>query len=359
MKLLNGPGLLLRVAFLTLVIAACSWAQEITISFEYSNADATLDAISRTDDGNIERLMALSDTKAVIAKRASRDPTVTADTFRESLLEARKGPIKNDPFQWQFSISQAQQVRTLLAALHEKEQTIRNRLEKALAPQLDPTLSLSVTVHYVIGGVSAGWEVGPSDFYVGLPFYKGDIEGVVWTMQHELFHNAQYVGFHDQSKDLARLDARQQEIYRFFDELYREGTATYVANLASFAPDTPYIRDMRQPAGSNWDRMKDNFTLFDTICFRLAGDPNSHFSNLRSLGFDWDWQNPMYYAGDYMSRILVGVHGSLRGYLRQRPTVFVRDYITACTAANKCSYPLSTETSMAVLSIEKRLAKTD
>jgi len=53
-----------------------------------------------------------------------------------------------------------------------------------------------------------GGEVGSSDFYIGLPFYKGDLEGVVWTMQHELFHNAQYVGFHGQESDLARLDPR-------------------------------------------------------------------------------------------------------------------------------------------------------
>lgn len=44
----------------------------------------------------------------------------------------------------------------------------------------------------------------------------------------------------------------------------------------------------------------------DTIVFRLARDDNSYFSDLRSLGFDWDWQNPMYYAGEYISRILIG-----------------------------------------------------
>ena len=218
-------------------------------------------------------------------------------------------------------------------------------------------LTIFATVHYVIGGVSAGWEVGSSDFYVGLPFYKGDLEGVVWTMQHELFHNAQYVGFHDQARDLALLDARQQEIYRFVDELYREGTATYVANLASFKPDAPYIQEMRTPAINNWGRMKDNFILLDSIVFRLARDPNTHFSDLRSLSFDWDWQNPMYYAGEYMSRLLVKTHGSLRAYLQQRPTAFVHDYITACTEANKCLYQLSPETSAAILDVDEQLVR--
>lgn len=337
---------------------AAAEAQRIEIHFEYANADATVEALTLKDKESVERLTTLRDTNAVIAKRAARDPGVTTDIYKESFLHVISGEApKNDPFQWQFCLSQLEQVRTLIAALRKNEQIIRSRVAQAISPRLDSGVSLAVNVHYVIGGVSAGWEQGSADFYVGLPFYKGDLEGIVWTMQHELFHNAQFAGFHDQSKDLAQLGERQQEIYRFLDELYREGTATYVANIGSFPPDAPYIAEMRAPAINNWNRMKDNFVLLDTILYRLEHDSGSHYSDFRSLGFDWDWQNPMYYAGEYISRTLTAQGHKLSAYMRRRPTVFARDYVTACTIANKCLYPFSSEAAAAIIEIDERLAK--
>lgn len=353
---------LIRIAVAAAIVffGAPSSAQNISIRFDYSNADATLAVFSRTDKIGIDQLVALPSTVAVIAKRATRDAKVNATLYEDSLFQVRAGEkAKYDPFQWQFCISEQRPVQALLTRLHDNESTIRARLAKALSPQIDPASSLTVTVHYVLGGVSAGWEEGASDFYIGLPFYKGDLEGIVWTMQHELFHNAQYIGFHDQAADLAQLNERQQEVYRFLDELYREGTATYVGDLSGFPPTTPFIKEMRDPAIKNADRMNDNFILLDTIAYRLAHDPSSHFDELRSLGFDWDWQNRLYYAGEYMAGVLAKQQGNLRSYLKQPPTVFARDYITLCTAANKCSYPLSSATAAEILAIDKRLSKAD
>lgn len=79
---------------------------------------------------------------------------------------------------------------------------------------------------------------------------------------------------------------RQQEVYRLIDELYREGTATYVGNIGSFPANTPFIQDMREPAMKNADRMADNFILLETLIYRMAHDPHSHFEEVRSLGFD-------------------------------------------------------------------------
>jgi hypothetical protein len=209
-------------------------------------------------------------------------------------------------------------------------------------------------VHYVIGGVSSGWEDGAHDFYVGLPFYHGDLNGVVWTMQHELFHNVQYVGFHDQERDLARLNPRQQEVYRLLDDLFHEGTATYVSDVNIFPAGTPYIDEMRVPAAQNADRMSDNFVLLDTLLYRLSNDPASHFTDLQSVGFDWDWQNPMYFTGAYMTKYLVSHGKNLRDYLRKRPTAFVRDYIELCRK-NHCQMTISPPQADEVISIDDAL----
>jgi len=140
--------------------------------------------------------------------------------------------------------------------------------------------------------------------------------------------------------------------------LYREGTTTHVANLRDFPAKTPYIEDMRIPAIQNANRMDGDFVLPDTIIFRLAHDSNSHFSDLRDLGFDWDWQNPMYYAGARMARILSEKEGSLRDYLHQRPTAFARDYIKVCAASPKCPSHVSLDTAAIIFQIDSKLADT-
>lgn len=347
----------------TLLLLCCALpsiahAQEIHIKFDYSNADATL-AVLTASAGNahdFEHLLTLPDTDAVVRKRAKRDPNVTLEIYRQTLLDVRAHrELKADPFQWQFCLQQAQNARVLLDNLHKNESAAIARVAAAIAPHLDPSMHLSVTVHFVIGGVSAGWESGDSDFYIGLPFYKGDMEGMIWTMQHELFHNAQAAGFHNQEKELAQLSPREQEVYRLLDELFREGTATYVGGLGSFPPDAPFIKEMRAPAATNWERMGDNFVLLDTLIYRLANDSSAHFADLETLGFDWDWQNPLYYAGDAMTRQLLGKNGTVRTYLRASPIVFARDYALACGPSSHCSYRMSSETVSTILAIAERL----
>jgi hypothetical protein len=306
--------------------------------------------------GDLDRLLKLPDTAVVISKRATRDASVTVDIYKQTLLDARANrPLKADPFQWAFCIEQIGNMRKLLEELHQQEAPAKARISAAIAPHLPQDMHLNVTVHFIIGGVSAGWESGTSDFYIGLPFYKGDIEGVIWTMQHELFHNAQAAGFHDQEKELGQLDSRQQEIYRLLDELFREGTATYVGRLGSFPPDAPFIKEMRTPAATNWERMRDNFVLLDTLIYRLGHDPSAHFSDLETLAFDWDWQNPLYYAGDAMTRQILGKNGTLRKYLRQSPIAFARDYAAACGPGSNCPYRMSADTVSSVFAITSRL----
>jgi hypothetical protein len=339
------------IAFLAFLIALRAPAQDVTIHFDTSNADAFLDAVA---GGSVERLAALPATQAVVAKRARLDPSVTIDTYLDTLRAALgKKPMTAHPFQWQFAIAQAPQMKVLIHDVREGQAAIGTRLTKALAPYLDPDARLAVTVHFIVGGVSAGWEDGAHDFYVGVPFYKGDVEGVVWTMQHELFHNVQAAAFAGQARDLERLNPREREVYRLLDELFREGTATYVADLAAFR-DTPYIHEMRGPADANAGRMSDDFVLLDTLIYRLAHDDTSRFETLRSVGFDWGWQNPLYYAGAAMARALLANGGSLRAYVHERPTAFARDYVKLCAA--KCAHPLSAGTAARIEALDERLA---
>jgi hypothetical protein len=329
---------------------------KIEIRFDYSNADATLAALSASDKASLDALMALPSTAAVVEKLHRRQPDVSPILFEETLEQARSGmKLQADPYGWQFVLSEQNKIRSLVSALHQMEPAIRDRIAKALAPNIPPGVAVSATVHFIIGGTSSGWEEGANSFYIGLPFYKGDVEGVILTMQHELFHNVEYVGFHEQESDLARLGPREREVYRLLDEMYREGAAIYAEKLNSFSPTTPFIAEMRAPAMANDERMADNFILFDTLSYRLEHDPTSHFADVRSLGFDWDWQNPMYFLGAYMAKYLASQGKSLRDYVRKRPTAFARDYVELCRR-DHCRLPVSDAEGDEIVRIDETLS---
>jgi hypothetical protein len=93
----------LTIAFLT----GTASAQKVDIQFDYSNAGDTLAAFAQTDTTGIDHLIALPATKAVIAKRATRDPKVNAAVYKDSLLRVRAGEkVKDDPFQWQLCLGE-------------------------------------------------------------------------------------------------------------------------------------------------------------------------------------------------------------------------------------------------------------
>jgi hypothetical protein len=136
-------------------------AQSFDIGFDYSNADATLSVFKAPDQTAFANLMGLRSTSKVIEKLRTRAPSVTADLYQSSLRETVLGQKgQPDPFQWQGSIAEQDNIRSLLVQLHSNEASIKDRLLKALEPNLLPGMHLSVTVHYIIGGVSGGWEDG-------------------------------------------------------------------------------------------------------------------------------------------------------------------------------------------------------
>lgn len=334
-------------------------AQKIAIGFDYSNADATLRAFAAPLDSTFEDLAMLPATESLVQKVRRQDRGVTIKTLTATLAEARNGGVlKSDPFQWASCLRKQAEIRVLVAGIREQEKEIARRLSQALGRHLSASANLKVSVHFVIGGMSSGWSTGPNTFFIGLQFYRGDVEGVVMTMQHELFHSAQYDGYQGQETDLKKLRPEDREVYRLVDQLYREGTATYVEDLMNFPREHPYIQEMRQPALNNQARMKDNFALLETFIYRLSQDSNVRFDDVYPIGFDWAWQNPLYFAGEYISRVLAQDKGNLSRYLRRNPIQFLSDYIAVCgtAASDRCRYPLTPGIASVVERIDKRLA---
>lgn len=352
-----GRTIRLVVAFHLAVVGGL--AQKIAIGFDYSNADATLLAFAAPLDSTLEALARLPATESLVQKVRRQDRTVTMETLTATLADARKGgELKSDPFRWASCLRKQAEIRALVAGIREQQNEIERRLSKVLGRHLSASSNLEVKVHFVVGGMSSGWSTGTDNFYIGLQFYRGDVEGVVMTMQHELFHSAQYDGYQGQDADRKKLGPEDREVYRLVDQLYREGTATYVEDLMNFPRDRPYIQEMRQPALNNQARMKDNFALLETLIYRLSHDANVRFDDVYSIGFDWSWQNPLYFAGEYISQVLSKDKGNLSSYLKRNPMEFLSDYNAVCgtAASERCRYPLTPAIASVIEKIKKRLA---
>jgi hypothetical protein len=75
----------------------------------------------------------------------------------------------------------------------------------------------------------------------------------------------------------------------------------------------------------------------------------------QSIGFDWAWQNAMYFTGAYMTKYLVSHGRNLRDYLTKRPTAFMRDYLEVCRQ-NHCHQTISQSEAEDVKKLDSALA---
>ncbi len=301
------------------------------LTFDFANAQMTLALLE--PNGDLPRAESawesLPATQAVLEKVKGREPASTLESMLKSLQQEKAGvPNADDAFRWGRVSRKRAEISHLLQRLETDQDAIRSRLAQKLGRMLSPDQTLSVTVHFIVGSPAAGWATDPHNLYVGLHFYDGDENGVVYTVQHELFHNLQFLCYPHEKSDLQKLSPRQQEVYSLLESLFMEGTATYFSDVEDFAPGGPFIQKMLAPKRDNDDRMLVDFLLLDTLLYRLSRDGTVSFADLYPLGFDWSWQNPLYYAGYAMCKALVRAHGPdyLKRSLTANPVQFAADY---------------------------------
>lgn len=312
----------------------------VALTLDFSNAKATLAALDTSADITTmqQNMTDLPATKAVLKKVQGREASVTMETFWESLQRAKAGTLQgNDPFRWQLVNRKRDEIKNLLQHMEKEQETIRARLSQKLGVMLASTQTLHVTVHFVVGSASAGWATDAQNLYIGMHFYDGDYDGVLYTLQHELFHNVQFLCYTTEATDLKKLSSRQKEVFALLKSLFIEGTATYFSDVEDFPSKGGFIKEMLTPQRENIDRMPENFILLDLFLYRLSRDKNVSFDDIYSVGFDWSWKNPMYFTGYAMCKALVKAHGDtyLKQSLNRNPVHFVADYIKLCAAQGK------------------------
>jgi hypothetical protein len=280
--------------------------------------------------------------RAMIAKMAKYDSTVTPAAFTAAVLRVSRGG-DGAPFDLSRLRADPGSTRRMLARLTTDSAVIAQRLADRLRSFTPDGMNVQATMHVLVGATHQnGWvpEGTRADFYVDLGFHREEVESMTNSASHELFHVVQQLAQPDlgaQVSDRPTLGVEARERFRARAILFNlviEGMASYVGDPSIYTSAGPRIARDQQELQRELGRAGDIFALFDTILFRAAHDPDAPLDTLLQIGFGGSWDQTGYYVGYRMSKVIDRYAGRdrLRALVGAPPEDFVMEYIRIARA---------------------------
>lgn len=306
----------------------------LVIQFDLTNAKQTVALLGQLQltENELTQWVNLPGTQALISKiKSSADTAISAI---KKVVAHQPLTVQEKRFQYEFIYNNLPQMQQFIKKLDKNKDSIVNVLKEKLNQYLPANKQASITLHGLMGSYSAGFAFtqDPGAFYMGLHFYKMDIQGVTISATHELFHTLQTIGYDYKPvmKKLAKIDAAYEAPYYLLRHLYLEGSAQYVADGKPYIPTSPYLKNEYDHMAVNNNRQEAVFYLLERLLMDIYNHPASmNFDHVYSILFDWAWNNPAYYAGKEMIDVLVKAHGEqyVHQSLQKDALFFVKDYI--------------------------------
>lgn len=306
----------------------------LVIQFDLTNAKQTISLLGKQQltDSELGQWVKLPGTLALISKvKSSADTAISAikKVVAHGTLTAQE-----KRFQYEFIYNNLPQMQQFIKKLDESRDSIIAVLQAKLSQYLPADKKATITLHGLMGSYSAGFAFtkDPTAFYMGLHFYKSDVQGVTISAEHELFHTLQTVGYDYKPvmKKMTRIDSAYEAPYYLIRHLYLEGSAQYVADGKPFIATSPFLKNEYDHMAVNNNRQAAAFYLLEHLLLDVYHHPASmNFDHVYSILFDWDWNNPAYYAGKEMISALVIAHGEqyIHQSLQKDALFFVKDYM--------------------------------
>ena len=331
-------------AFLLVIVNFCT-AQKIDFDFNFDNAKETIAILKEknTSEAQLQAFTKLPGTQAVIKKIKAND-LLAADAIKN----AANGvfPKNSRNFQYEMIAGNLTEWENFINLVISKQDSIKDVLRKSFSPFLDKTKSYQFNIYFLMGSYSMGFTFGGSDaFYVGLHRYKFDLQAVILTCKHELFHNIQnmYYDAEKTAERLGKIGKGYENTQSLLNYLFKEGAATYIEEYKLLKnKNTSFLRELKGQSAVNDYRINSLNLLVNTILLNAFNHPESAgFNDCYELLFDWNWNNPAYYVGEKMTEALTEVKGKeiLLDYLKKDAVYFFIDYIELAKT-NKEKYPI-------------------
>ena len=335
----------LLILFSTLVFASPSREQPVSsdrptqrigktvsIQFNYDSAQAVLALFDRktVTDAELASMAKLPGNQRLIQQAGRFDPGATEKAFKESLKEAvETGVVANDPFHFSEVKKSLTVTRSLLHQVENDPAALKGAVTTSIEDNTPPGLDMHATVYFVVGGTSDGFALG-NTFCVALHFFQGDYLGLKLLMTHELYHIAQNALLPtDSTASTVTPPANIAACTDLLSSTFNEGTATWIADPLEISGGGAYLDFFRNKYQKNLMRIGGDFTLFDTLLYRLYSDPQADETQIYDLGFTGIWDSPLYFVGYQMSKIIAKYEGraAVTTLVGKNPALFFNRYI--------------------------------
>jgi hypothetical protein len=316
-----------------------------TFNFDFDNAKQTLALLKnpKMSDADKKAFVKLPGTQAVIKKIKAND-TLAMQAIADAANGGSDKKLAN--FQYAWIKQNSKELEAFLNVIIEKQDSIKDVLRTTFSPYLEKNKDYIFNVYFLMGSYSMGFTFGEGNtFYMGLHFYKNDMQCIVLTCKHELFHNIQslYYDAYKTTKKLGKIGAGYAVVHSLLNNLFKEGTASYIEEYPLLKnKKTPKVKELREHNNVNNYRIGGLNLLINRQLIDVFNHPNAeNYDVLYELLFDWNWNNPAYFAGENMMQALADAKGKaeLFDYLKKDAVYFVLDYI-ALSKTDKEKYPI-------------------
>lgn len=305
----------------------------LNVRFDLDNARMTIQLLRKkqVSQAELEQWVNLRGTRALISKLGST-PAIACSALQKA-IEKKKADAAESKFQFATIHAQLDSMTLFIEKLHGASDSIVRGLVADLSAYQTGQQD-TVVLYGLVGGYSAGFAFtkDKTSFYMGLHFYKGDITGVAVSARHELFHTIQTAAYNYEPvmEKLRQKDSGWEAPYYLLRHLYLEGSAEFVADNEPYLTASPYLKREYEHSQVNIYRHEAVFYLIEHMLLDARDRVNDmDFGQLYSILFDWNWNNPAYYAGKHMMSALVKEYGRdyIQKSLQRDALYFINDYI--------------------------------
>ena len=353
------PRLVASAAIALMLNAACAVAA-VQLRFDYSAAEETLAAF---DSGDTEGLLRNAGVVATILNARFYEPAANEAAFVAAVSGARTlaAPAEaRDPVRMGRVYARRPEIRALLAALRAAEPAMTAAAEARVAQYAPPDPLGTITVHFILGGLSDGFYSvdGKADTFdvpaLGNALFLridqakvSDLDGIRLNLVHELFHVVQGIARRDRPA-LQRVKTSGPPVPRLLATTLDEGTANLVADASRAEGTGDYLamwqRRFARHAGA--DALRADFALLDALVAGLRSGAIT-WENAYLVGFSSVYESPLYFVGYEVGKVLERRGGPQRvaAALREDAGAVLLEYARYCrTAKDACRATFSAAT---------------
>ncbi|MEP7373208.1 MAG: DUF5700 domain-containing putative Zn-dependent protease [Chitinophagaceae bacterium] len=249
-------------------------------------------------------------------------------------------------------------IQAAISLMKDSIATITQRIETNLIPFCNQLKTQSITVYFVLGGNSDGYTTDDSSFFLELQFFGDDIDGIINIVTHEIYHIIQQRNFVQSNKISSGLSAADKATFLIAQNIYLEGSATYVANPLAIRNPKKYALFQQDKFKRNFDRIRESFYLFEALLMKAASK-NADGDLLYNIGYGGEWDSPLYFVGFVICNTIENKYGKyyIKRYLAEPPIRLLLDYISLYKKNADIKYRFSTETETIIFNLQKTLTE--